>query len=83
MFPKIRLLAEQENALLIPRVAVIRKEGEDLVFVVRDNLAHLQKVDLGLEEGNVVQILDGLKEGDQVVISGQTGLHGGDPVIVK
>jgi RND family efflux transporter MFP subunit len=83
MFPKIRLLAEQENALLIPKAAVIKKEGEDLVFVVRDNHAHLQKVGLGLEKGNVVQILEGLKEGDQVVISGQTGLHGGDPVIIK
>lgn len=83
MFPKIRLLAEQENALLIPKAAVIKKEGEDRVFVVRDNRAHLQKVDLGLEKGNAVQILEGLKEGDQVVISGQTGLHRGDPVIIK
>ncbi|MFQ6065780.1 MAG: efflux RND transporter periplasmic adaptor subunit [bacterium] len=83
MFPKIRLLGEQKNVLLIPKTAVIKKEGEERVFVVQDNRAHLQKVTLGLEKDQLVQILEGLKEGDQVVISGQTDLNNGDLVVIR
>ncbi len=83
MFPKIKLLGEQKNVVFIPKAAVIKKEKEEQVFVVRDNRAYLQKVNLGLEKGNLVQILEGLKEGDQVVISGQTDLKSGDPVVIK
>lgn len=83
MFPKIKLLGERKNVLLIPKEAVIKKEGEEQVFVVRDNRAYLQKVTLGLEKDKLVQILEGLKEGDQVVISGQTDLNSGDPVVIK
>ncbi len=83
MFPKIKLWGELKNVLLIPKEAVIKKEGEEQVFVVRDNRAYLQKVTLGLEKDNLAQILEGLKEGDQVVISGQTSLNNGDSVVIK
>jgi RND family efflux transporter MFP subunit len=83
MFPKIRLLGEQKNVLLIPKEAVAKKEGKEQVFVVRDNRAYLQKVIVGLVKDTLVQILEGLKEDDQVVISGQADLKSGDSVIIK
>jgi len=83
MFPKIKLWGEKENVLLVPKGAVVKKEGKEQVFVVRDNRAYLQKVIVGLEKDGLVQIMKGLKEGDQVVISSQTDLNNGDPVVIE
>jgi len=83
MFPKIKLWGEKKNVLLVPKAAVVKKEGKEQVFVVRDNRAYLQKVIVGLEKDGLVQIMKGLKEGDQVVISGQIDLNSGDPVVIE
>ena len=83
MFPKIKLWGEKKNLLLVPKGAVVKKEGKEQVFVVRDNRAYLQKVIVGLEKDGLVQIMKGLKEGDQVVISGQIDLNSGDPVVIE
>ena len=83
MFPKIKLWGEKENVLLVPKGAVVKKEGKEQVFVVRDNRAYLQKVIVGLEKDGLVQIMKGLKEGDQVVISSQIDLNSGDPVVIE
>jgi len=83
MFPKIKLWGEKKNVLLVPKGAVVKKEGKEQVFVVRDNRAYLQKVIVGLEKDGLVQIMKGLKEGDQVVISGQIDLNSGDPVVIE
>jgi len=39
-----------------------------------DGLAHLQTVKLGIRNGEDVQVVDGVKEGDKVVSSGAYGL---------
>lgn len=83
MFPKIKLWGEKKNVLLVPKGAVVKKEGKEQVFVVRDNRAYLQKVIVGLEKDGLVQIMKGLKEGDQVVISSQIDLNSGDPVVIE
>jgi len=83
MFPKIKLWGEKKNVLLVPKGAVVKKEGKEQVFVVRDNRAYLQKVIVGLEKDGLVQIMKGLKEGDQVVISSQIDLNNGDPVVIE
>jgi RND family efflux transporter MFP subunit len=83
MFPKVRLLIQHDNILLIPEEAVMEREGEKQVFVVRNDIVHLQKISTGLERGELVEVLSGLKEGEVVVISGQSNLEDGDKVVAK
>jgi len=83
MFPKIKLWGEKKNVLLVPKGAVVKKEEKEQVFVVRDNRAYLQKVIVGLEKDGLVQIMKGLKEDDQVIISGQIDLNSGDLVVIE
>lgn len=83
MFPRVRLLVQRDNTLLIPEEAVMEREGEKQVFVVRNNIVHLQKISTGLERGELVEVLSGLKEGEEVVISGQSNLEDGDKVVAK
>jgi len=83
MFPKIKLWGEKKNVLLVPKGAVVKTAGKEQVFVVRDNRAYLQNVIVGLQKDGLVQIMKGLKEGDQVVISSQIDLNSGDPVAIE
>jgi multidrug efflux pump subunit AcrA (membrane-fusion protein) len=48
--------------------------SDNLIFVVKNNIAYLTKVQSGLNYGDRVQILSGLNEGDVVVTSGQINL---------
>jgi RND family efflux transporter MFP subunit len=80
MFPRIRLLVQRDNTLLIPEEAVMEKEGQKEVFVVRDARAHLQKISTGLEKEGLVEVLSGLKEGEAVVVAGAANLKDGDKV---
>jgi len=84
MFPNVKLILEQaENVILIPKEALIRKEDGDYIFVVREGKAHLCKVDKGLENGKMVEIIKGIKEKDLVIITEQRKLKEGDLVTIK
>jgi multidrug efflux pump subunit AcrA (membrane-fusion protein) len=64
------------DALTVPSSALITdEEGKKSVMVIgNDNKAHKRKVETGIESGNSVQIVSGLKAGDQVVTTGAYGL---------
>jgi multidrug efflux pump subunit AcrA (membrane-fusion protein) len=40
-----------------------------------DSLAHEQKVDVGVRDGDMVQIVSGVKAGQQVIVNGGLGLE--------
>jgi RND family efflux transporter MFP subunit len=55
---------ERPNALLVPRPALIGGK----VFVVKDGVAHLREVKVGYTGLNDAEILEGVDEGDLVVV---------------
>ena len=70
------------TALLLPRESVIRELRTAHVFVTEDDKAVKREVELGIEEGEVVEVLTGLEAGDSVVIAGQGGLDDGQRIKV-
>lgn len=70
----------EEKALVIPYEALIEKDDEPCVFVVRDNVAHLQKVETGIYDNFVIQITEGVKKGDRVVLEPPEDLEEGSKV---
>ncbi|PIP20490.1 MAG: hypothetical protein COX40_04435, partial [Candidatus Omnitrophica bacterium CG23_combo_of_CG06-09_8_20_14_all_40_11] len=84
MFAKVRLiLAEHKNVPVILKEAVMGKEPDLYVYMVKDNQAILQKVTLGLHQGPYFEVQEGLKEGDLVVIMGQQRLKDNAQVSVE
>jgi len=79
-FARIRRSAT--NSLAVPSVALINPTGDQAsVFVVDgDGKAHLRKVRSGIVVNAMTEILDGLKEGEQVVTVGQLNLRENDKV---
>jgi membrane fusion protein (multidrug efflux system) len=67
----------RQDALVIPREAVLRELQAAHVFVAEGDVAKKRSVALGLEEGGRVQINSGLKPGEKVVVAGQGGLRDG------
>ncbi len=54
-----------------------------MVFVVEGGVARRREVRLGEAVGNRVVVLEGLRPGEQVITSGASALHDGDPVQVQ
>ncbi len=77
-FATVRITqSKAENAVMVPAAAV-RTEGDiNRVFIVRDGAAREQLVQTGLLEGDMIQIKQGVNEGDLVAISGLGELSDG------
>jgi multidrug efflux pump subunit AcrA (membrane-fusion protein) len=81
MFARIRIIASQlKERLVILQDGLVQELGVSYVFVVEDHTAKKKKVTLGVKEDNKVEILEGLKEGQKVIIFGQQGLKDGSSV---
>lgn len=82
---KVSAVAQTINdAVIIPQAALLPSaEGETIVMVVgQDMVAHERKVEVGVKQGDKVQILSGLKPGEKVVSVGGLGLEDGTKVRV-
>jgi RND family efflux transporter MFP subunit len=81
MYAQIKLTVERpENWVQVPSDAVIPRDNSLEVAVVRDGKAHYQKVVLGRDFGDMIEIKDGLADKEVVILSPADDLREGDPV---
>jgi len=80
-FVSVNIVRESHpEALLLPREAVLRELQKAHVFVAEDDVAEKRSVTLGLEEGDLIEVISGVEAGDQVIVAGQGGLKDGSAV---
>lgn len=65
------------NAVRVPREAVIRELRDAHIFIVEGDKARRRDLTLGLEEGEFIEALTGVKPGDKVIVAGQGALRDG------
>ncbi|HEY7379406.1 MAG TPA: efflux RND transporter periplasmic adaptor subunit [Steroidobacteraceae bacterium] len=83
MFARVGIVYERrEQALQIPRTAIIDDQGQSTVFIVEDGKAQQRRIRVGLTNDGLVEVTDGLKGQEQVVVVGQGGLKTGNAVRV-
>ncbi len=83
MFVRVDILKKSiPDALVIPIYATISRSNSHIVYVVKDGKAHTRPVTLGIQEGWLVQIVNGLSAGEEVIVIGQRGVNDGDHVNV-
>jgi len=81
MYARVRLTVERRpDALTVPRNAVVDADGKRGVFLVADQTAKFNEVKTGLSDGERIEILDGLAEGQRVITTGALALRDGDRV---
>jgi membrane fusion protein (multidrug efflux system) len=77
------VLEKNRPALAVPLDAVVNFAGVTKVFVIADNKADERQVRTGRVMGPFQEILEGLKAGETVAVSGTTKLHEGSEVTVQ
>lgn len=81
MFAEIRIVSdERTDVLMVPSKAVIIKNGEASVVVLKDKIPSFQSVKTGLDNGEWTEIISGLKEGETIVVEGQQFVTEGQEV---
>ncbi|NOU67354.1 efflux RND transporter periplasmic adaptor subunit [Paenibacillus sp. LMG 31461] len=70
----------EENVAVVPTLSIIREESDTFVFVQQGDQYSKRKVKLGRINGEFQEVLEGVKEGEQLVITGQNTLKDGQKV---
>lgn len=68
-------------AVVVPRSALLARDGETGVFVVEDGSARWTPVEVGIEGPDVVEVRSGLAAGARVVTTGRSVLGDGAAVV--
>lgn len=84
MFARVKLNFGTLNHVLVPDQAVVKQSGsgERYVYVVNDGRAYHRTIELGRRIDAEYEIIDGLQDGDVVVVFGQNLLNDGRQVNV-
>ncbi|MEZ5318495.1 MAG: efflux RND transporter periplasmic adaptor subunit [Vicinamibacterales bacterium] len=81
MYARVRLTVEQKpNALAVPRNAVVDVDGQRGVFLIEESTARFHAVTTGLSDGEYIEVIDGLNDGERVVTTGALALRDGDRI---
>ena len=83
---RVRVIWKKNQGVSIPTTAVSRIAGENFVFVAQSQadskqIAKQKPVKLGEIKGNNYQVIEGLKPGEKVIVSGLLNLTDGVPII--
>ncbi len=67
--------AKSGSALMIPRRAIVGSIQDAQVFVVENGIAFVRKVKVGTIKNDKIEVIEGLKENEKVVTTGQINLQ--------
>ena len=71
MFIKAAILAEnRDSTIVIPKETIISRQDGKVVFTIENGIATEKKITTGLENMDVIEVVNGLKVNDRLVISG-------------
>lgn len=77
------LLDHRNNVLTVQRGSFVDESGGSYAYIVRDGIATKSPIRVGESSIDKVEILDGLKEGDNIVISGTDNFKGAQRVVIS
>jgi RND family efflux transporter MFP subunit len=84
MFGRVELNLGKANTILIADKAVVKQSGSNdrFVYVEKEGVVEYRKVEIGRRLGNQFEIIKGITEGENIVITGQSKLLDGTKVNV-
>jgi HlyD family secretion protein len=74
------VVARHADAVVVPKDALVKRDGRTLVFVAEGDTARERDVTLGASDAAAVQVLHGVLPGDHLIIAGQQSLKDGDKI---
>ena len=84
MFVKVDILVDRaEQAIIIPKDIIQSRYNRKFVYVIEKNTAKMRSIQTGLEDENNVEVTQGLKVDDNLVIKGYETLRENSKVKVQ
>jgi multidrug efflux pump subunit AcrA (membrane-fusion protein) len=84
MFARVNIIIEKkENVILVPIKAILSENNRRFVFVVNGSIARKKEVKTGVYQKDSVEIIEGLNEGEDVIIEGNYGLKDSANVLIE
>ncbi|OFI06750.1 multidrug resistance protein MdtN [Clostridium acetireducens DSM 10703] len=81
MFAKVKFKTDiKKDVIVVKSESIIQRDDKNIVYISKGKKAHEVKVELGLDNGDYVEIKSGLNQGDRVVTKGQDYLQNGTTV---
>ena len=74
------ITAKQENVLTIPKSAVFVEDGVEKVYAVENSMIKIKNIKTESANDNELKVIEGLIEGDEIVIEGNYELKERDKV---
>ena len=75
MFARVTLYPRvHKGALIVPFKSVVRRGGETAVVVINGDRVSLRAVTVGITSEREIEVIDGLKQGEEVVVEGHYGM---------
>ena len=84
MFGRFTIAYEMHpDALVVPAAALLDEDEQTTVYVVNNGQVTKRVVETGIREGDIIEILGGLGDNDNIVVVGHTGLREGSKVLAS
>ena len=84
MFGRFMIAYEMHAAaLVVPAAALLDEDEQTAVYVVNNGQVTKRVVETGIRDGDMVEILGGLGDNDNIVVVGHTGLREGSKVLAS
>lgn len=84
MIVKANLIRRQiQDAIAVPFFTIVEQEKGKAVFIIENGIAKEVPIKYGIFQNGMVEIVDGLKMGDQLVLVGQRNLANGEKVEIS
>ncbi|ACP26247.1 efflux transporter, RND family, MFP subunit [Sinorhizobium fredii NGR234] len=80
MYASAVVTVEEKQTVVLPQTAVTSEDGKTIVRKVENGIVHLVPVETGIQDGQFVEILSGLKPGEQAVAKAGAYVRDGDRI---
>lgn len=77
------ILGIRENVVAIPEQSIVLRPAGQVVYAVNDELAEQRIVKTGLWQDGMVEIIEGIQAGEQIVLDGAAFLTDGTEVTIQ
>lgn len=75
------ILGKKADALMVPEQSVVLRPAGEVVYLIKNDVAHQAIVKTGQRQNGMIEILDGIQESDVIVVDGAGFLT--DQAIIK
>jgi len=73
-------IEHKDKVALMPGAALVTERSNNFAYIVEGNKAVKRPIKVGFNDGKNVEVLDGLKDSDSIILTGKLKLSDGQPV---